>query len=224
MIAVALPPLEYAELRPGWRERLAQGSVVLALHALLVYAVLYVSVNNDLIRLPPSISVRLLPLAEEKKIEAPRPAPPKPLPLKPAPPAPRPALQAPPVLAVTNNATAGSFSVAPQPPAPPAPAVVAPSPAPAVVAARFDADYLHNPKPVYPVLSRRNGETGKVLLKVRVSAQGSALDVAVSKSSGYPRLDTAAIEAVLQWRFVSARRGDEPLESSVIVPITFALE
>ncbi len=91
------------------------------------------------------------------------------------------------------------------------------------MAARFDADYLHNPKPVYPMLSRRMNEEGKVLLKVRVSAQGMALDVTVSKSSGFARLDAAAADAVTHWRFVPARRGDEPVDSSVIVPITFAL-
>ena len=67
-------------------------------------------------------------------------------------------------------------------------------------------------------------EEGKVLLKVRVSSQGTALDVAVSKSSGFARLDAAATEAVTRWRFVPAKRGDEPVDSSVIVPITFALE
>jgi protein TonB len=94
----------------------------------------------------------------------------------------------------------------------------------AVVAARFDADYLHNPKPLYPAISRRNGEEGKVLLKVRVSAQGEALNVAVSRSSGHERLDVAAVDAVMRWRFVPARRGEEAIESSVIVPVTFALE
>jgi protein TonB len=93
-----------------------------------------------------------------------------------------------------------------------------------LIAARFDADYLHNPKPVYPALSRRQSEEGKVLLKVRVSAQGNALEVAISRSSGFPRLDSAAIDAVTHWRFVPAKRGDETVDSSVIVPITFALE
>ena len=65
---------------------------------------------------------------------------------------------------------------------------------------------------------------GKVLLKVRVSAQGSALEVAVLKSSGFPRLDAAGVDAVTRWRFVPARRGDEVIESSVVVPITFALD
>ena len=68
------------------------------------------------------------------------------------------------------------------------------------------------------------GEEGKVLLKVRVSAQGTALDVAISKSSGFPRLDAAAQDAVARWRFVPARRGDEAVDSSVVVPITFALD
>jgi protein TonB len=67
-------------------------------------------------------------------------------------------------------------------------------------------------------------EEGKVLLKVRVSAQGSALEVAVSKSSGFPRRDAAGVDAVTRWRFVPARRGDEAIESSVVVPITFALD
>ena len=92
------------------------------------------------------------------------------------------------------------------------------------MAARFDADYLHNPKPAYPAIARRRGEEGKVLLKVRVSSLGEALNVVVSKSSSYELLDTAAVEAVSRWRFVPARRGDEAVESSVIVPLTFALE
>lgn len=223
MTAVALPPLDCSEARPALGERLINAGVVLALHLLLVYAALYLSVKNDLIQLPPSISVRLLPMTEETKVEPAKPLPP--------PPKPQPQLRRPPpvlpqpVLAVASEAPSSSFVVPPQPPAPPPQPIVAP-PAPPlpVVAARFDADYLHNPKPAYPPAARRNGEEGKVLLKVRVSPQGTALDVAISKSSGFGRLDNAAAEAVARWRFVPARRGDEAVESSVIVPITFALE
>ena len=217
MTSIALPPLDCAEIRPSLSERLVNGAAVVALHLLLAYGALYLSVKNDLIQLPPSISVRLLPMMEEKKVEPPKPLPPPPKPVR----RPQP-VQAQPVLAVTSKEPSpSSFAVAPQPiTAPPAP----PAPPVAVVAARFDADYLHNPKPVYPALSRRNAEEGKVLLKVRVSAQGTALDVAISKSSTFARLDKAAAEAVAQWRFVPAKRGDEPVESSVIVPITFALE
>ena len=224
MTVTALPPLDCAETCPSLGERLFNGVVVLALHLLLVYAALYLSVKNDLIQLPPSISVRLLPMMEEKMVEPAKPLPPPPKPVRRPP-----QVQPQPVLAVASKEPSpSSFAVAPQPPAPPAEPIAAPAapPAPpvAIVTARFDADYLHNPKPVYPMLSRRNGEEGKVLLKVRVSAQGTALDVAISKSSGFGRLDSAAAEAVARWRFVPARRGDEPVESSVIVPITFAFE
>lgn len=221
MTAIVLPPLDCREIPPARGERLVNVALVVLLHLLLAYALLYVSVKNELIQLPPSISVRLLPMVEDKPEPA-RPLPPPPKPQVRKPPVVRPQ----PVLAVASPTAPSSFTVAPQPPAPPPQPVVAPpAPAPvAMVAARFDADYLHNPKPVYPALSRRMNEEGRVLLKVRVSAQGTALDVAVSKSSGFPRLDAAAVEAVTRWRFVPARRGDEPVDSSVIVPITFAFE
>lgn len=95
--------------------------------------------------------------------------------------------------------------------------------APAVAPPRFDADYLHNPKPLYPSMSRRLGEEGTVSLRVRVAADGTASEVALSQSSGFPHLDAAAREAVQRWRFVPARRGDEAIESWVGVPVVFAL-
>lgn len=222
MISAPLPPLDRSVVQPSFGERLFNVAIVLGLHLLLLYAALYLSVKNELIDLPPSISVRLLPMLEER----PREAPPQPPPPKPQPPLRRPpVIQPAPVLAVDAPSAAPAFVVAPQPPAPPPQPVLAPPAPPApLVAARFDADYLHNPKPSYPAISRRSGEEGKVLLKVRVSAQGEALNVAIAKSSAYERLDAAAVEAVTRWRFVPARRGDEAVESSVIVPVTFALE
>ena len=93
-----------------------------------------------------------------------------------------------------------------------------------MAAARFDADYLNNPAPAYSLLSRRQGESGKVLLLVQVTAQGAAAQVEIKQSSGFPRLDEAALNAVRKWRFVPARRGDEAVAASVVVPITFRLD
>ncbi len=88
---------------------------------------------------------------------------------------------------------------------------------------RFDAAYLKNPAPVYPASSRRQHEQGTVLLKVRVSPQGTALEVHVDHTSGSAALDEAAINAVRSWRFVPAQRGTTPVEAWVLIPVEFAL-
>jgi protein TonB len=103
-------------------------------------------------------------------------------------------------------------------PAPPAPA------AEAVSQARFDADYLKNPAPAYPPLSRRMGEEGKVILRVSVNAQGSAENIDIKTSSGSQRLDDAAVNTVMRWKFIPAKRGETPVQSWVLVPIIFKLE
>ena len=93
-----------------------------------------------------------------------------------------------------------------------------------VTPARFNAAYLNNPEPKYPPLSRRLSEEGKVLLRVRVTVEGLPATVDLEKSSNFVRLDEAARLAVTRWRFVPARRGDEAIEATVIVPIVFRLE
>jgi protein TonB len=107
--------------------------------------------------------------------------------------------------------------------APPAPRK-AEAPAPAITPPSLNAAYLRNPPPRYPAASRRNGEQGTVLLKVLISREGEALKVEVDKSSGWPNLDVAALDAVRGWRFVPARRGNETIEMSYIVPVVFRLE
>jgi protein TonB len=154
------------------------------------------------------------------------------LPAAPAPP-PRPKKHLPPpptqlLAASTPSEAPAAFTVPPQPPQPPSPAPAAPinaAPAPVpTTAARFDADYLDNPKPIYPLVARRLGEQGKVLLRVYVSAAGLAEKVEVKTGSGYARLDQAAGDAVGRWRFIPARRGDQAIAAWVQVPITFQLD
>lgn len=97
------------------------------------------------------------------------------------------------------------------------------SEAPTFTEANFKANYAHNPKPDYPDIAKSRGWQGKVLLRVKVSAQGLSDEVTVEKSSGREILDDSAIEAVKKWRFIPAKRGDTPVASSVIVPIDFKL-
>jgi len=95
---------------------------------------------------------------------------------------------------------------------------------PAYIAPSFGADYLHNPAPQYPNMARRNGDQGRVLLKVLVTLNGDAGNVTLEKSSGSVYLDEAAIKAVKNWKFVPARSNNEAVSGYVTVPISFSLE
>jgi len=86
------------------------------------------------------------------------------------------------------------------------------------------ATYLHNPSPVYPLLARRNGEQGTVMLKVLVARDGTPVSVSIDKSSGSAQLDRSALDTVRTWRFVPAREGAEAVEAWVVVPIVFRLD
>jgi len=95
--------------------------------------------------------------------------------------------------------------------------------APAAVPPSFEADYLSNPAPAYPPESRALHEYGLVTLRIRVTVDGRPAEVQLFKSSGYPRLDKAAIDAVWQWQFVPARQSGTAVTGWVVVPIRFIL-
>jgi protein TonB len=92
------------------------------------------------------------------------------------------------------------------------------------IEADINADYAENPKPNYPSIARGMGWQGKVMLRVQVSDQGLSDAVEIERSSGYDILDESALEAIKQWRFTPAKRGETPITSSVIVPIIFTLQ
>ena len=149
------------------------------------------------------------------KPEPPAPAPPpKPAPVRkvqpPAPPKP---------VAVPSPAPAPEAPTGAAPPAPPAP------PAPAKVELpSSSADYLRNPPPAYPAMSRRLGEQGQVMVRVLIGADGNAQQAQIARSSGFERLDKAALDAVLKWRYVPGKRGGVPETMWFNVPINFVLE
>lgn len=94
---------------------------------------------------------------------------------------------------------------------------------PKITAPQFNAAYLNNPAPAYPASARRMGETGRVLLRVYVTAGGLAGEVQIQRSSGVEDLDDAALEAVRRWKFVPAKQGDTAIAAWVNVPINFTL-
>ncbi len=95
------------------------------------------------------------------------------------------------------------------------------SPVPAIVKAR--PLYTRNPKPPYPPLARRRGWQGTVILKVTVSENGLAAEVALYKSSGYPLLDSTAKQTVHSWRFHPGSINGRPATMNVLIPVHFKL-
>jgi protein TonB len=102
-------------------------------------------------------------------------------------------------------------------------APAAPAAAEPIIGPRSDAAHLSNPAPVYPAISRRLGEQGRVLLDVHILPDGGVGQIRVRRSSGFARLDQAALTAVRHWRFVPAKRGGEPIAYWYVQPIDFAL-
>lgn len=87
-----------------------------------------------------------------------------------------------------------------------------------------DADYLSNPPPTYPRISRRLGEQGMVMVRVLINVEGRAEKAELRTSSGYNRLDEAALETVKRWRYVPGKRAGVPVAMWFSVPIRFVLD
>jgi protein TonB len=170
----------------------------------------------------------------QPQIEPPPPAPPVATPAPPQPkprPVPQPLPQ--PAAALTPEPSALAPVVPPSAPAPPAESVLAAAapaappapPAPArVELPSSSADYLNNPRPPYPPLSKRLGEQGQVVVRVFIEVDGSASRAEVRQSSGFERLDQTALQTVLRWRYVPGKRAGVPEAMWFNVPIRFVLE
>ena len=204
--------------------------VTLTLHALVLAALLSYEPARRVLLAAAPIMVDLIvpPKFEDPKLEPLKPQPPAELP-KPRPMAKKPVERpvAPQIIAAPAEAPSPVAVAPPAPaPAPPGPVDAGPTGGGSggLTQPIFNADYLDNPAPLYPALSRRQGEQGRVILRVLVNAVGSADEVQVRTSSGFPRLDESARDTVRRWRVVSARRGAEPVAAWVLIPITFRLE
>lgn len=108
------------------------------------------------------------------------------------------------------------------PPVSPVPPVAAPA-APARIADRSIPQPVHSPAPRYPREAQRRGESGTVLVRVHVGADGEPVGVDLVEGSGSRSLDRAAVDAVRRWRFDPAIRNGQAVAGTVQVPITFNL-
>ena len=230
------PNLPAALLQPGatnhpprMDRRLLIVATVIGLHVAGLWAlqagllqravelVVPVSVVADLIE-PPAPQVTPAP-TPPKPEQAPRPV--APTPRAAQAPAPMP-------LAVADSKPAPQAPtgvMAPEPVAPVTPAVVEaapPKPAPARTSNDVRDNFQDLPPPPYPPTSVRMNEQGSVVLSIKVEANGTASDVDVVRSSGFPRLDDAAVKAALRWRYVP-RGGGAPRPDTYQYVVRFEL-
>jgi protein TonB len=106
----------------------------------------------------------------------------------------------------------------------PAPAAIQMQTAPAPPAETSDMKVERRVDPIYPPASRRAGEEGTGVFRVLVDTNGRPLEVQVLRSSGFPRLDEAAVIAIKKWMFRAAVANGQNVQSWTRVQVQFKLE
>jgi len=155
----------------------------------------------------------------------------KPIPRPPTPPKQR-------LLAANAPTLPAEVSVEPAPPEPvrePAPAhqhetqAVAARPAqmqtgPVTLSSDLSISCPELTAPDYPEQSRHLGEEGKLMLQVELDESGRVSQTHIIRSSGYSRLDHAALAAVKTWRCRPALRDGQPVRAVALQPFNFVLQ
>ncbi|VCU69950.1 transport protein TonB [Pigmentiphaga humi] len=201
------------------------------------------TVEVRFVEIAPQVQVAAAPPAPTPP--APKPEPPKPEPPKPKPqPKPKPKPPPKPVPAPPEPAPPSETAISDPVPEPePAPA---PAPASSAQASgKPDAsertaspqapvssepklvgriEYLGDPPmPDYPRTSKRLGEQGKVLVRLLINTSGRVDQASLEKSSGFSRLDDAALEAARRGRFKPYTENGVAIAAIAIVPFDFTL-
>lgn len=86
-----------------------------------------------------------------------------------------------------------------------------------------EATGIHNQAPVYPKLSRKRKEQGTVLLLLLVNSLGQVAEIKIKQSSGFDRLDQAALQAVKKWQFSPAKQDGKAIDYWYEMPMNFSL-
>ncbi|MEP7371278.1 MAG: energy transducer TonB [Nitrosospira sp.] len=196
---------------------------VLAAHG----ALLYFLFKQQLIPPPEQLAtliVNFIPATrpkEEPKVEPPPPAP-KPKPVKP---------QARQLVAEAPVLSPSEPVAPPAPPEPeskPEPVAVAPpqqmAPGPVTLSSELSVACPELNAPAYPALSRRLGEEGKLVLRVELDENGRISVAQIINSSGFKRLDEAAMVAVKTWRCTPPQRNGQPVRAIALQPFNFVLQ
>lgn len=78
---------------------------------------------------------------------------------------------------------------------------------------RDQSYYVPGSTPVYPADLAKRGVGGMVMLNMRVSATGLVTNMHISRTSGYPDLDAAALAAVSHWKYSPGTVDGVPVDA-----------
>ncbi|MCW7539978.1 energy transducer TonB [Aquabacterium sp. A7-Y] len=215
-------------------ERVAAIGAVVVAHLAAGWGLMQVDAVREAVSEAAPIFVNFVQVAPPPPVPAPPPPPP------PEPPKPRPRTPPPPAPVVTAPPSpapapfvAPPPPVEPQPPAPPAPEPAPPvppappappAPAPPRTISATELQVVTPVSVVYPTQSKRLGEAGRVVLRTLIDPTGRPAQVLVKSSSGYARLDDAAVNAMRAARFRPPMRDGKPEAVWAEMPILFELE
>lgn len=194
------------------QQRIGGIAGVAVIHAVMLYALL---TTLGVVHLPKTVSdLTIVNVADRpKQVE---------LPATPPPVIAAPTVEDIIVPAVTLDYVPAQPNAITAPPVPPA-VQAPPLPAAPVFAAPVAVAGTHT-IPDYPALSRRLGETGTAHLMLNVSSSGLVSDAVIVTSSGYRRLDEAAIAWIkAHWRYRPAYEGTKPVAAMVPAVVEFRL-
>ena len=85
-------------------------------------------------------------------------------------------------------------------------------------------EMVYRAEPVYPPQAIQNGWEGVVCVQALVDKNGVVRDAQVNKSSGFPCLDEAAVEAAYLCRYTPAIQNGRPVACWVSYRVEFVLD
>jgi periplasmic protein TonB len=83
--------------------------------------------------------------------------------------------------------------------------------------------FIHREMPVYPMLARRLGKEGKVILKLLIDMNGNLQNVEIVEPAGFGFTE-AAVAAVKNSTYAPANRNGEKVTTTALLPVRFYLQ
>ncbi len=199
--------MEFGSKKGDAKNRLAGIGLVVVFHVVLIYALVTGLARKGIEILPQDVKTKII---KEVKHDEPPPPPPPPKFQPPPPP-----MIPPPEIQIASDAPRGNAITATTNKAPPAPVQKSAATPPVVLAKNCR-------EPDYPAVSERLRETGTVVLQLLVGTDGRVSQSKVATSSGFPRLDKAAVDALSLCKFTPGKAADgSPMAAWANLKYTF---